>query len=75
MSKAVQTLIVPFGLKSLLVAVGEAVILEQPPNVTEFLASYCTQLLELKQGTVHILNAVGPLLCNQHEHIELCACK
>uniref|UniRef100_A0A3P8YQF4 Uncharacterized protein n=1 Tax=Esox lucius TaxID=8010 RepID=A0A3P8YQF4_ESOLU len=36
-----STLIVPWGLKSLLVAVSHAILLEEPQNVPEFLASFC----------------------------------
>uniref|UniRef100_A0A4W5NZN9 RIIa domain-containing protein n=1 Tax=Hucho hucho TaxID=62062 RepID=A0A4W5NZN9_9TELE len=35
-----STLILPWGLKSWLVAVSRAVLLEKPPNVLAFIASY-----------------------------------
>lgn len=49
-----STLILPWGLKSWLVAVSRAVLLEEPPNVLAFIASYCGQLLQLKKGAVLI---------------------
>ncbi|XP_041697155.1 uncharacterized protein LOC121534642 [Coregonus clupeaformis] len=44
-----STLILPWGLKSWLVAVSRAVLLEEPSNVLAFIASYCGQLLQLKK--------------------------
>ncbi|MBN3325517.1 IMPTB protein, partial [Atractosteus spatula] len=48
MFKPPPTLIVPYGLRSLLASVSRAVVTEQPPQIRSFIASYCSELLSYR---------------------------
>ncbi|XP_015209300.2 microtubule-associated protein futsch-like isoform X4 [Lepisosteus oculatus] len=48
MFKPPPTLIVPYGLRSLLASVSRAVVTEQPPQIRSFIASYCSELLSFR---------------------------
>ena len=50
-----STLIIPFGMKSMLQAISHAVLVEQPSNVTEYMADYCTELLHLRKGLLPMI--------------------
>lgn len=51
--KPPSTLIIPYGLKSMLKALSHAVLVEDPPDITEYMASYCKEILSLRKGATH----------------------
>ncbi|XP_041964544.1 uncharacterized protein LOC121722130 [Alosa sapidissima] len=47
--KSLPTLIIPYGLKSVLKAISHAVMVEEPSNIAEYMAFYCNELLCLRK--------------------------
>ncbi|XP_062412808.1 uncharacterized protein LOC134102652 [Sardina pilchardus] len=47
--KPLPSLIIPYGLKSALKAISHAVLVEEPSNVAEYIAFYCSELLCIRK--------------------------